>query len=425
MKIWLIHVGELLPIDGNVRLFRYGVLAEMLAEKGHHVTRWAPTFIHAHKRQRCLHDKTIQLSKHHSIELLYARGYSKNVSLNRVRFYYQLANVLKRRINEEPPPDIILSAIPTPGMCIVALRYAQKHKIPLVIDVRDLWPDIYMTAIPKQLRFLVRYFLWPISHKNRQLFRGASAIFGVTETYLNWGLGFAERERVQSDAVFPLGYPIPNFTAREIAEETRNLLNLGVDPNKIICCFFGQFEASYDLETVIKAARSLERSGCNNVQFVLCGEGAKLNVLRNQAADLRNVLFPGWVPGSTIQALMRMSKIGLVTYVNGAMQSLPNKAIEYLAGGLSIVSSLHGELEKMIEDENCGVTYEAHGMHSLVCAIRSLAENPDGLRCMRGKAKELFEKQFTASRVYLPMIDKLDKIASGKLKTAAVVHQDG
>jgi len=51
MHIWLTHVGELLPIYGDVRLFRYGVLSQMLADQSHEVTRWVPTFIHAHKRQ--------------------------------------------------------------------------------------------------------------------------------------------------------------------------------------------------------------------------------------------------------------------------------------------------------------------------------------------------------------------------------------
>ena len=41
MHVWLIHLGELLPIDGNPRLFRYGVLGEMLSESGHRVTRWS------------------------------------------------------------------------------------------------------------------------------------------------------------------------------------------------------------------------------------------------------------------------------------------------------------------------------------------------------------------------------------------------
>ena len=83
MKVWLIHLGELLPIDGKVRLFRYGILAEMLAERGHSVTRWAPTFIHATKNQRFTHGQTVDVNEKYRIELLYAQGYRRHVSLAR------------------------------------------------------------------------------------------------------------------------------------------------------------------------------------------------------------------------------------------------------------------------------------------------------------------------------------------------------
>ena len=45
MKVWLIHIWELLPIDPGYRPFRYGLLSDTLIDRGHYVTRWAPTFV--------------------------------------------------------------------------------------------------------------------------------------------------------------------------------------------------------------------------------------------------------------------------------------------------------------------------------------------------------------------------------------------
>jgi len=315
MNIWLIHVGELLPIDGEVRLFRYGILADMLVERGHSVTRWAPTFIHAYKRQRTSCDKTIWLSPNYRIELLYADGYNKNVSIQRIKFHRKLERVLENRMRQElSPPDIILAGIPTPGMCLAAVRYAQQHHIPVVVDVRDLWPDIYLTIVPPPLRGIVRLALWPAYRTNRVLFQGATAIWGVSESYLNWGLQFAGRKQTEADAMFPLGYPEPDFLPEVIESERRKLVALGIAPEKTLCCFFGQFEASYDLETVIEAARVFEQAGESHIQFVLCGNGTKLDSLRQRAAGLSNVVFTGWLSGPTLAAVMQMSKIGLAAY---------------------------------------------------------------------------------------------------------------
>jgi glycosyltransferase involved in cell wall biosynthesis len=415
MKIWLTHVAELLPIDRDGRLFRYGILSDMLCAQGHCVTRWSPTFNHFSKRQRCLNDKTIEVKKDYRIELLYAPGYNRNISLARIRFHYQIARAIERRMNQEPPPDIILSGIPTPEMCLVALRYAHKHGIPLVMDVRDLWPDIYLTLVPKAFHCLARLALLPKSRTNRHIFGGAAAIFGVSETYLNWGLGFAGRDRCQADGVFPLGYPEPSYSEKIIVQEKERLIEFGVDENKAICCYFGQFEASCDLFTVIDAARILEKDGYKDVQFVLCGAGTKLQAVRERSSGLRNVILPGWVSAPTIHALMQMSKIGLAAYAEGAPQSLPNKPIEYLAGGLVVVSSLTGELENILSGECCGITYQAGDVHALVDVIRFLVEHPGETSRMRRKARAVFEDRFSVNRVYPVMIERLERIAKGEL----------
>ena len=53
LNIWLITVGEPLKEDGHeVRLFRTGLFADWLAQKGHKVTFFTNSVDHHQKRQR-------------------------------------------------------------------------------------------------------------------------------------------------------------------------------------------------------------------------------------------------------------------------------------------------------------------------------------------------------------------------------------
>jgi len=284
------------------------------------------------------------------------------------------------------------------------------------MDVRDLWPDVYLTILPKAFHPLARLVLLQKYRTNRYLFASAAAIFAVSETYLDWGLSFASRDRTDADGVFPLGYPEHAYPEDELAREKVRLVESGVDQGKIICCFFGQFESSYDLITVVDAARVLEQQGYDTVQFVLCGKGTKLKSLCKRASGLNNVIMPGWVSASTIHALMQMATIGLAAYVREAPQSLPNKPIEYMAGGLAVLSSLRGELESILAAKRCGITYEAGDVHTLVRAIRFLAEHPEETLGMRRRARETFEERFSVRRVYPEMIAQLERIAKGELR---------
>ncbi|MCC9078805.1 glycosyltransferase family 4 protein [Litorilinea aerophila] len=420
MNIWLVHVGELLPIDGDVRLFRYGILANMLVERGHRVTRWAPTFIHAYKRQRSERDASIWVNPNYRIELIYAKGYDRNVSLQRVRFHRQLERGLRRRMFQEPPPDIILAGIPTPGMCFIALQYAQHYDVPFVIDVRDLWPDIYLTLLPKHLRPIARPALFFAERTNRKLFRGASSIIAVSESYLKWGLRYAGRQRQSTDVVFPLGYPKPSFPKRVIEQEKRQLIGAGVDPEKTIICFFGQFETSYDLETIIDGARLLQERGVNDVQFVFCGSGSKFKLLRKRAEGLQNVVFPGWISAQAISALLQLSKIGLAPYAAGALQSLPNKPLEYLSGGLPVLSSLTGELQEILEQYRAGLTYRAGDVTDFLVVLEQLVGNPNLRSQMEENARRLFVEQFSVEKIYPAMVDYLEQIATSTFKSRSL-----
>lgn len=51
MNIWLVTIGEPLPIDeGNYRLLRVGILANLLVKKNHNVIWWTSTFNHIEKK---------------------------------------------------------------------------------------------------------------------------------------------------------------------------------------------------------------------------------------------------------------------------------------------------------------------------------------------------------------------------------------
>jgi hypothetical protein len=53
MRVWLITVGEPLPLDGpGERMLRTGILAAFLAARGHEVVWWSSSFDHVRKRQR-------------------------------------------------------------------------------------------------------------------------------------------------------------------------------------------------------------------------------------------------------------------------------------------------------------------------------------------------------------------------------------
>lgn len=415
VNVWLLHVGEDLPIDGSQRRFRYGRLADAFIERGDHVLRWAPTFHHATKQHRATHNERLRPTDTYEVQLVHAQGYRSNVSLARWRSYRRLASEIRKLMRHEAKPDLIVAGVPTIAWCAAAIEYGNHAGVPVAIDVRDLWPDVYLTALPRSLRGVGRFALAPMERQARHVCRQATAIVGVSQSYVDWGVRHADRSARPADAAFPLGHDVASLSDDERSHEQRWLLGQGVDPRKSLCIYSGLFETSYDLPTIVKAASRLQDSGRGDVQFVLCGDGSQMPALQRAADKLNNVVLLGWVRSTTITALMEWSKIGLAAYAEGALQSLPNKPFEYLAGGLAIVSSLPGELHTLLREHRCGRPYAPGNAGSLAAAITGLLNNPAELAAMQQRGRSLFDSTYTAPKIYNRFASHLSRL---------VEHQD-
>jgi len=417
MRVWLVTVGEPLPIDGkNDRLLRAGILASILVERGHDVLWWTSSFDHVRKRQRCGTDTTKVLGDRYRITMLHAVAYRNNISLARLLNHRDVAKNFRRFSELEREPDVILCSLPTLELCVEAVRYGKRNGVPVVIDVRDLWPDLFVELAPAWARGIAKRVLAPFFGMAREACQGAKAIVGVTPEFVAWGLGNAKRAATEWDRDFPMGYRRIDLSSQECDEALSRWRERGIMDNAFKVCFFGTIGHQFDLDTVIDASRMLKANG-RRYQFVLCGSGDKLAQYRRKSEDYPIVLFPGWVNRTDIQALMSLSSVGLAPYLNkpNFTMNLPNKPVEYLSAGLPIVSSLSGVLAKFISEYRCGITYEEGNSDSLAEALVRLYDDREELRTMAENAKALYEKSFIAERVYGEMIEHLRRIAgSGK-----------
>jgi len=417
MRVWLVRAYEPLPtIDGTGRYLRYGMLARALTDRGHQVFWWTSNFDHVRKQSRLKNPPvTIEMWPGFKIRLLPAREYKKNISFDRIRHNRSVAKAFAEEASRSdlPPPDLILACVPNLELTEQAINYGQRKGIPVVVDVEDEWPDLYLSAFPSRFRGLGRVVLGTEFRRVKYILKSASAIFACSQTYLQWALDYAQRPKQENDEVFVLGYVRPENSLDNNSETWRTKLQseYGIPKDGFVVTFLGQFGASYDLETVIEAARILNANNGVPIQFVLAGDGDKSSRLRHQARGLTNVFFTGWLDQAAMIALMGMSSIGLAAYTDRALQSLPYKPFEYMAAGLPIISSLRGECETLLHEEKIGMHYDAGNPASLADCVKWFSTHAEMRAQMGKRALELFEERFSTDVIYPRFVDQLVKIA--------------
>ena len=377
--------------------------------RGHTVVWWTSTVDHFNKRFFTEDSRRVEVAPGLQIQFLHGRLYRRNVSVARLLNHREIARQFRLLSPREATPDLILSSYPTIELCDEAVQYGTGHNVPVLLDIRDLWPDEIAARIPAPLRPLAPIVLWPVYHRARRSLSGASGIVAISRAYMKWAHRFGRRSNVSSDLWVPFGYPAPDRARPIPAEVEAKLVSAGVDPSRKIVWFCGTFVGSIDLGTAIEAARRL--AGRSEYQFVLTGSGENEAIWREQARGLGNVVFTGWAGRNELDWLSRRAWLGLGAYKRDAMMSLPNKLFEYMSAGLPILCSLEGEARELIEHYDIGLSYQAGSCDDLAARLQELASNSHLRDRLAANAISVFKEHFTAELVYRQFADHLERCA--------------
>lgn len=429
MHVWILKASEPTPYDARMRgsrLFRYGMFAQRAVELGHEVLWWTDDFDHFHKEHRFGEDRLVDVMPGCEVQFVHTPGYRQNSSPRRFRDHRILAERIERMADAHARPDVIVAGMPSDHLCVSAVRLGARYSVPVVLDVRDLWPDVFYQQVPAALRPLLWLLVRPFARRVRWAFSRADGIIGNTEQFVRWGLDKADRPWSPRDRVVPIGYRRPELTRSRIqrAQEFWDAHGIRPDDGVFTVCFFGSIGPMYDFEPVLHAARLLVQDD-NRVRFVLCGQGNQLDTLRSEASGLENVVLPGWVNADQSWTLMQMSKLGLAPYRDDPnfRNNVPNKPAEYLAAALPFLVSIEGAMHDLVQRNQCGGRYGSG--EQLAQLIRAYRDSPDRLSRERSNAERLFNEQLNAEVVYSQLIDHLESLIADMSECGGQVSSTG
>ena len=407
MKIWLVTVGENIPTN-NDRLCRTAILSDMLSQTDHEVLRWTSTFDHQTKRYLYSENTKIKVSNNLTRIFLHSKTpYYKNISFSRIKNHREVAVNFEIEARKVDKPDIIFCSFPTIELGYSTIMYGKENDIPVIIDVRDLWPEIFLNIVPNFFRPVMKVLLRHYIAKTKFVFRHAYGITGISEKYLEFGLKNAKRDRCKKDGIFPLGYD--NRIIDKVSNDQIDFGHIKIDKNLINIWFVGTFGSTYDLTTVIKAAKKLQISH-PRVSFIFTGNGDNMNKWKLQSKDISNVVFTGWVGKNELRYIASNSKIGLMAYSKGAPQGLPNKVFEYMAFGLPIISSLQNESKDILANEDIGLTYLPGDSDDFLSKITAMVNNATELRKMGVRSREVYDANYSVEIVYNNLVKYLEMV---------------
>ena len=385
---------------------RLALLASTLARRGHDVTWWASAFNHLRKSWAFPADADAVTDDGVHIRALHGIGYPSNLSPRRVLDYRIVARKFSREAPAAAQPDVIVASMPGYDLAAEAVRFGRARGVPVIVDVRDQWPESFADPLPSLLRPIGLAALAGETRLMRQGLAGADALVSMCESLLEWGLQQARRDRSDTDRVYYLGGHAPSPGTQPASAALRKALERA--RGKFIVAFVGTFARYHNPSLLVEAARRL---GGERFHFILGGDGELRDAIAQAADGVGHVDLPGWLGQSDVDALLLSASAGACpTDPSISRPFFPNKIFAYLGAGLPVVSAFPGEVQAMIVGH--GIGYHYANIEELVAALGRLADDEGARAQMSASARALFSDRFDAARTYDAYADHVERIAA-------------
>lgn len=401
-KIAIVSIGYVwFPCEPGPSRFYY--LAKIFAEAGFDVDIITSNFQHFKKEYRDI--KKIQEQNYpFHIEFIEVPAYKKNLDFRRI---YSNAVARKKigayfRKNGEQY-DAVYCTVPANDIAAEVSEYCKRKEIPFIVDIEDLWPEAMKMAF--HLPFISNIAFYPFWRDAERVYKNADAVIGTSDEYTN--RAFENKERNIPAKTIYVGCDFEKFDGgvRTFSDEIEK------NEEAFWVAYAGSIGASYDIETLVLAAKEIERRGYTNIEFKIMGTGPKLEAIKNliEMQGCSNVSLMGYVEYPRMAAYLTKSDVTVNSFVKGAPQSIVNKIGDYLASGCAMINTLENdEFVAMVDREKFGVNIEPENVQLLADAVEKFYKDETLCREMGRTARAYGEEHFSVSKSYRKIVEMVE-----------------
>jgi glycosyltransferase involved in cell wall biosynthesis len=284
--------------------------------------------------------------------------------------------------------DLAIISSPSYLAALIMASSARRRGIPYVIDVRDIYPEVYVDAgLLRRNSILHRFFA---SH-SRKFYNNARLVIAATD-----GLARTVIEQAPNANVTTIFNGFPAAFLGRGAEKHENFT----------VCFHGIMGFFQDIETLIEVARRLTHHG---VDMVVIGYGRKEILMVN--CELPNLRFLGRKSFEETINEIEKCHLGLCLRTDDSVSrdAFPVKIWEYLGLGIPSLVTPICEAGDFVEAHACGKQFSTGNVDALVREILTLKMDQARLRAMELNCKKIAEKH-TREKMGLAAADAITKI---------------
>ncbi len=422
MNIILIHQYFLEENDPGGS--RFNEMAQSWVERGHKVTVIAGmVHYNASDKNKEYKGKWIIKKKQGNVDVIrthVSESYNSHF-VGRLwgYFSFMFSSLYAGLFHSKDKYDVVLVTSPPLFVGFSGYLISRFKKIPLIFEVRDLWPESAIdTGVLKNKMLIKLAFLF-----EGFIYRKAALINVLTPAFRD---KLVKEKNVPSEKVIM----IPNGADFRMSDELLNTFDSDELrrelqwENKFVITYVGAHGVANHLEQLFDAAELLKDT---NVLFVMIGMGMRKSFLieEKERRQLDNVIFFDPVPKVEIFKYILASDMGasVLKNVETFKTIYSNKTFDYMSCKKPVLMAIDGVSRDLIEESKAGSYVIPENAESFKEVIHLYLENQNrieeegenGLKFV----KENFDRE-KLSKKYLQLIE--EKVFELKADVLQSIH---
>ena len=313
-------------------------------------------------------------------------NYTKT-NIKRIINMEQFAFRFKKIAEKFSPPDVIIADT----YCITykpIYNYCKKHRIPFVVDVRDLWPQ----SIVEYLHFSEKSPVIRAMYKmERNMYINADRIIFSFDGGYDYIVDHKLDKLVPRDKVFFINNGV-NLDEFMLNSKKYQIVDRDLDDSNLFkVVYVGSIRKVNNLGLLLDAARKVRNK---KVIFLIWGSGDELEMLKSRVVNERisNVIFKGYVEKKYIAYITQKADLNLIHNNPSSIFKYGisfNKLFDYLASGKPSLTTFPCKYNPAV--------YEGAGVDVVSATPTEIAKTIDQLSIMdlteyKLRAKEAAKK---------------------------------
>lgn len=298
-------------------------------------------------------------------------------------------------------PDVALISSPPLFSAFTSCFVYWLRRVPCIVEVRDLWPDSLIQMKVLNNRFAIGLMYW----MEKFIYNHAKGIIvltkGIRKDLLRRGWDKQKIFFVHCGVDFKKLYPDP-LAGKKIRHK------YGWEDKKVFM-YFGALGEANNLDVIIRAAKSLKDR--KEILFVLVGDGINKDKIKAEAIDsgLTNLEIISAVSKTKARCFINAADACVVTLLDMPIfaGAIPTKLIDYMACGRPVLCGVQGEAKDIVEQADCGFTFEPNDDELLSAHISNIAKDASGYLSMGLRGYAYAKKYYSIETMQKKMEDIL------------------